>query len=415
MREIAACIYRLRKSSALASSVFSYAALKAAQSQFEEDVRVQLSWWCNETMFGEKELTLLKQRLANAAKRSSEEGSNAKRVVELEYLQGTLQIEVAGFQNQWELHLWKCIKEEALSKVGGLERLPYEEMVLPRVEAASCRVPPSILEEMKAARSLAMEVLQDNSIKTFTNVLSAMEQNASNFYSLDRSFKLDMCWLKTAAEPMLEERLGDELLATLPDQTHEFSVEETIQALQQLQGSELTKYLSTTAAARWVALLDMVSSFARGFSPEKRLLQDKWWGRCLRRLTFYADHIAHLEGGKTQRVRGLAAIQLKLADKRFQAQKGRQLTLADIEAVARYKFILDEAQARELSTWMEGALGGVISEEMSEGGPPLPATVLPEVAGGKGPRAAAVSVGGSTGSNAPAPPKDASSLMSFFG
>ena len=153
-----------------------------------------------------------------------------------------------------------ALKSKSLGYGNGLERLPYEEWMLPDKSLEECVLPKELISPMQNARLVAREILDDPGIQDFKGMVRALVSSSAMLLSLDRSFKLELEFLQQNGEAAMEKAVETNILGALPSATSASTLSQSLQRLQDIKVSQLGRFCSHASKAQVTCVLELVAN-----------------------------------------------------------------------------------------------------------------------------------------------------------
>jgi len=133
----------------------------------------------------------------------------SKRALNLTYMGIKFKTVVTNTAQEWEARWYCAIKSEALGQEDGLEFFVYEQWLFGDRVKQKCKLPYSLFTAMKAARKCATDILADTSIECWDDLCRTMVKSAELLTSMDRSFKVELDFLKHSGAARLEQAVQE--------------------------------------------------------------------------------------------------------------------------------------------------------------------------------------------------------------
>jgi hypothetical protein len=161
------------------------------------------------------------------------------------------------------------LKTQALGKKGGLPLMRHERWILDGdVCSGDCEVPDAAISQMKAARSCAEEVLNDQDLACFADIQKVMSSNSTLLLAMDRTFVLELSWLEQHGEQAMQDAMRRRILQCLPSAMVNITLAQCAMKLDELLHSEMGKFSSLRCQGELKSIKKQVAHMAQGMSPK---------------------------------------------------------------------------------------------------------------------------------------------------
>jgi hypothetical protein len=180
--------------------------------------------------------------------------------------------------------------------------------------------------------------------------------------SMDRSFRVELDFLRSGASEALEKAVQRKVLNTLPSATKPVSLAKACAALIDLRNSTLGAMCSIASQGQIDCVHEIVSLMQRGISPDPAIAKGG---------NFYELVMTQLPFFQRLTVNGQAVLGSAAVKHSFQVMKERmaaapeEVKLFELEAFQSYKWLLSPTHAAELCGWVKATLQVMASSSSS--------------------------------------------------
>ena len=170
----------------------------------------------------------------------------------------------------------------------GLQPMLHEEWASGcKKPGKECKIPPVLLEGSKQARACVADMLADDGIGCMVDLKHTILKQQNTLLQLDPTFKIELEWLKTAADQALCSCIERQLLDALPDHDKQLTMAQTIDLLKELQNTRLHKWSSRASQSLVQGCCDLVGNLQKGIGPGETPGEAAGlWGTIFMRLAF---------------------------------------------------------------------------------------------------------------------------------
>ena len=344
-KAVATHVARLTASSSLGQALFGYAEQLVSSAIFEDKVEKDVADLLTADVTADKvrDVRVACEAYTGDLKRiASLKG--LKRHVAINFLQQSVTVTIMDFSLEVHLRLSAALKGLAIQQ-GQLQRLPYEDWLLPAALEPKIRIQEELLQDAAACRKLAVEMLQSESVNSLQDMAKILEKNSQALCSLDSSFKLELAFLSTSADDLLKATVTRKLLETLPSESRRRSLTQSLAAVQDLSQTQMLKMSPPALRTLAQSVEEILANMLRGAGPEASLAKSS---------DFYAKVMHHLgffvwEGEGAGVTYAAPALKKKFHEcqKKLQADP-KSVSLGDLEIFQTYKFLLSSDDAEQL-------------------------------------------------------------------
>ena len=358
---VAAPLSRLSASSRIGKEVFSFALSMLVGETYHN----LINCYIKDIVHSEFDIGVIETKRTECEVKIKQMSSSStilqKRdiVVEVAGMKSTMPISDA--RSEWEFRLAAAQKDDALGSKMGLTPLKYEEWLMSNLTGRrheETNVPPAQLENMHRARTMAADILKNESITTLEGVSDALLKAGETLTELDRTFHIELQFLQKTAHEMLKEQVQESVLALLPTEENDVTLERAMASLSALATSEKVQFASIEAQGCVQSVRDVVAAMIDGISPTPNIIQGSAFYRSvLHQLQFFATTTPSdsASSGGCLVSKGKSAIDIEWAA--MSTAMGTDggdatVTLGNFEIFQRFKWLLSEEQKTILGRWV---------------------------------------------------------------
>jgi hypothetical protein len=349
---------RLTQSCQLGSAMFSFSQAVLAASEFSELVDAEIAKLA--VNIQKESIKSFRAACSAAASQFGEGKGGSKRHIKVHFSGFQIDMVATGAQHEWQLKLAGLLKSEGL-KSKALQPLIYEEWILGSSQESGQKVPEEELADNIKARQLVKEILQDESIASFADMQKLISKNAHSIMTVDRMFAIELKYLELAPEA-LEHAISKRLIKILPSATQSVSFTQAMLQLEELKASTMCRRASRASIGQVEAFLEIVGNMQRGISPDPdNAKESKFYKQVLCQLAWFCEYTPAStdEAAEAKVLRGPLALQKQYADmvdKMAAGSGSAEVTLGDLEVFQIFKWLLTDAERKQLATWVTNAM-----------------------------------------------------------
>ena len=218
------------------------------------------------------------------------------RLVSIDFLHATLEVQVTGAPFELELRMLTRIKAAAiLSADSGVPRLEYEKWVLPAPVHDKFEAPLDVISSFKMARTLANDILQNHDLECVQDVQKLMSGASSDLLRLDASFAVELAYVATVLPKAVNDAMERCLLGALPSEEIAKDVGAVIAELELLKSSQLYGIASSQDRDKWKGLSEAMVNLQVNQAPAYELwASDPFFRRALHAV----EHFVRVQPGE---------------------------------------------------------------------------------------------------------------------
>ena len=268
---------------------------------------------------------------------------------------------------EWEMPLWAALKGRSLGYGNGLELLPYEPWMLDARPMEETEVLADLLAGMQRARLCAKEILADPGIKDFGTMAKALISSSTQLLSLDRSFKLELEFLRQNGEAAVPKAVETSILAVLPSPTRASSLSQSHWGLQDLRESQLCRFCNHGSKAQLTCVLGVVANMGKGVCPDIKFASaSDFHASVWKQLPYFMRREVEVMQGDTKVKKLLMArpaLMVGFGGTRAKMESKQVIKLHELVIYQSFKFLLQPAEVLELSAWITACLNAMASDK----------------------------------------------------
>ena len=291
---------------------------------------------------------------------------HGKRSIELSFLASDISVQVSSPEEEIELKIGAAIKNMTIGRKNGIPMLSYEVWVRPNIGADERDVPRNALVGSIAARRVVAELIADDQIASFAEVARIIVARSSSVLVLDRTFRLELCFLDQA-EVLIGKAIEHEILsACLPNpldaKSGPATLEQAILAITTLRGHDMVKRSNASCIGKLESVQLLLLHMQRGVSPDAATNMSGFFVTVLERCSLFFTY-----GAGEAMTRGTTAIQSyckKLDDK---ANEGIVVEVPEIEALRPFWWLLSRVQIEQIQAHLRNAITSATEGGRSSG------------------------------------------------
>ena len=262
---------RLVASSRIGQAVFGYATNLVSPHSYAGAIQDLVSKLFAEEVTEQCILAFKQEAESRAVELRNDGKLWEKREVRVPFLGSTITIVLQDPSLELDLQLAARLKSEALLWRDGLQRLPYEDQILP-AQRDGCKLPPKVLESMASARAVASEILQEPGIAGIQEMRKLVTSSAKALTAIDSSWKLEVEFVQNAAEEKLDETFAAHLLGSLPTDQAGVSLAAAIADMETFSASSLLAMAGSTSRGRFAAVEEILLGLQKGVAPAASIM-----------------------------------------------------------------------------------------------------------------------------------------------
>ena len=265
-------------------------------------------------------------------------------------------IPVSDPASEWHMRLQARVKSMALGKKGGLRMLPFEAWAMPTPAAGNCEVPDWLIAGMAEARRMALEMLKDQGIECFNDMVKILVGNSDSLVSLDSSFKLELAWLSTTAPECMVQATRKAVLGCLPDETKQYTLKQSIGRLEDLLKSDFIQHMTYETQGMVRGCIDILVKITKGCAPNMGISKTStFFKQFFELLPFFCTYKLK-EGDRTKELRGEEALGMQIADLKKAMGNKDKVKLSDIDLLEGFSWLLSPEQKALVSQAKKSSL-----------------------------------------------------------
>lgn len=268
---VAASVKRVVDSSATGKSIFKGAWLTASRALFKQEVMERLRA-LEHLDFEESETESFKALMVAGASALQRIGHKIYKRSEttLSFMGRQVIVTLEGVNDEWEFRFAARVRTLALNS-GALEPLPWEKVLFPpgslEGERSFAKIPEALLRDAKAARSAAMQFLQEKQAVTLHQMMTVLNAKADALRALDRTIECELSLLNYGTESLVHDKLREQVLQCFPSTEKSMTIPESTKALSDLKLTELFRIAGPRAHGEVEGVANMLGDLGMGIPP----------------------------------------------------------------------------------------------------------------------------------------------------
>ena len=286
-----------------------------------------------------------------------------KRSIELTYMNFSLQVDVVDLHLEAMLRLGAFVRNQSLGQESGLQKLPFDEWLLPDlVSKGLCRIPLKHLETMNKARTMAANMLSSDSIQSLQDVQKLFQTSADAICAVDPTFRIEVAFLTSSLQVALATAIQERILRSFPDPIKDISVGMATKSLTDLKSSKIVALASRESQAQVDTVLEIVAKFNKGTPVPAHLFNSTDFYKQLASRFAYFIRVPVSSKTKTGETMesykfGREAVLLQLHDIGSRVHKSiSHVTLAELESMHRWKHLTQKSEIERMGDWIKKSL-----------------------------------------------------------
>ena len=253
-------------------------------------------------------------------------------------------IPVSDPASEWHMRLQARVKSLALGKKEGLQVLPFEIWAMPKPSDGQCEVPGWLMPGMAEAREMAAEMLEDDGIECFSDMVKILVGNTDSLVSLDSSFKLELTWLSTTAPERMVQAAKADILKRLASETQNFTLKQSMAKLEDLLKSEFIQHMTYETQGLVRGCIDILAKICKGSPPNLSVTKtSEFFKDFFDRLPYFCSYQMK-DGAGTKDLKGKQALEKQVADLKRALDKKEKVKLCDLDLLDGFSWLLDQDQ-----------------------------------------------------------------------
>lgn len=219
-----------------------------------------------------------------------------------------------------------------------------------------------VLASAAAARTTLEEMVAANDVSSGNFLKEILLKKQGTLLTQDPSHGVEIGFLTELAGDAGRSRFQEKILATLPSQTVQLSIEEAVAKLSTLTQGQLFKYVSRDAQQDARILQDILNSLEKAMEPSNKCFASDFMLRVKAQLQWFivAPPSSDSSGAtvQVQTLRGKPALMCIFGRvKQIEQTSGiGDITLSALADFHRYPWLLSDEQGVQVSTWTRAVL-----------------------------------------------------------
>jgi hypothetical protein len=219
-----------------------------------------------------------------------------------------------------------------------------------------------LLLDMAKARVCANEMLKTASCTCFAEVRRTLLGQASALTTIDRSFTIELDFLRDGAEQALAKTAEKKLLELLPSIETVVPIADVLTKVVDFRRSKFAAMCSHAAQGQMDCVKELISNMMRGISPDigPQTNTDDFFAKVLARLATFARLTPKGKGEDEDKPQvelvGKAAVSQMFADMAERMLNSNDAQLGELEVFQCYRWLLTSEQLKQLGEWVKKSL-----------------------------------------------------------
>ena len=241
----------------------------------------------------------------------------------------------------------------------GLPPLTYDRWIMDDQGDAVSPVADDVLTGAIQARTLASDLIAGSDISSFGELQAVLARKSDVPCSLDVTFELELCWLRSATTS-LEKAILTKTMQGLPAEDRQRTIMQASASIEELQRAQMFSLAPLAVQDQVKSVAVILHDMARGVAPKSLGAQaSEFHNQVLYAVTFFFAE--DVKGKKTTGKAAIVSFKQKLLAKMTAKE---EVNMSDLESLRPYWHIFSAAQLAEMQTLSEYAVERVAGKRL---------------------------------------------------